>query len=60
MTDICLFEGRPPEISTRLIDTAWGNYFGTSHGFAPREFPRRAAYDPKSTGEHADANPLQL
>lgn len=74
MTDICLFEGRPPEISTRLIDTAWGNYFGTSHGFAPREFPRRSAvdlksngyepksngHDPKVTGENADANPLQL
>jgi predicted ATPase with chaperone activity len=62
MTDICLFEGRPPEMNTRLIDTAWGNYFGTSHGFAPREFPRRAAYDPKSNGngDHADANPLQL
>jgi hypothetical protein len=60
MTDICLFEGRAPEISTRLIDAAWGNYFGSSHGFAPREYPKRAAYDPKGTGEHADADPLQL
>src|ERR687883_17686 len=54
MTDICLFEGRPPEISTRLIDVAWRNYFGTSHGFAAQEPPR------KNTGELSDANPLQI
>ena len=33
--DVCLFEGRPAQLTTELIDTAWGNYFGTSHGFAP-------------------------
>ncbi|MBA3805208.1 MAG: hypothetical protein H0X14_05790 [Acidobacteria bacterium] len=34
VTDLCLFEGRPPELTPRLIDTAWRNYFGASHGFA--------------------------
>jgi hypothetical protein len=33
IADICSFEGRPLQISTQLIDTAWDNYFGTSHGF---------------------------
>jgi hypothetical protein len=37
VTDICLFEGRPLELSPKLIDLAWRNYFGTSHGFAPGE-----------------------
>src|SRR5919107_1117240 len=51
MTDICLFEGRAPEVNVRLIDAAWRNYFGTSHGFAAQEQTR------KSTGELSDANP---
>jgi predicted ATPase with chaperone activity len=54
MTDICLFEGRPPEVSVRLIDAAWRNYFGTSHGFGAQESARRG------TGDLVDANPLQL
>ncbi|HSD45830.1 MAG TPA: hypothetical protein VLB87_04375, partial [Pyrinomonadaceae bacterium] len=33
--DVCLFEGRPAQLTKELIDVAWGNYFGTSHGFAP-------------------------
>lgn len=33
--DLCLFEGRPQQLTTELIDAAWGNYFGTSHRFAP-------------------------
>lgn len=37
--DICLFEGRTLELTPELVDLAWGNYFGTSHGFAP-EFER--------------------
>ena len=32
--DICLFEGRPLEITPELIDIAWRNYFGVAHGFA--------------------------
>jgi hypothetical protein len=54
MTDICLFEARPPEVSVRLIDAAWRNYFGTSHGFAAQEQGR------KGTGDLVDANPLQI
>lgn len=54
MTDICLFEGRAPEVSVRLIDAAWRNYFGASHGFGGQEAAR------KTTGELLDANPLQI
>ena len=35
VNDICIFEGRAPQLTTHLIDLAWGNYFGTAHGFAP-------------------------
>ena len=35
VNDICLFEGRVPQLTPELIDLAWGNYFGTAHGFAP-------------------------
>lgn len=35
VNDICIFEGRTPHLTTQLIDLAWGNYFGTAHGFAP-------------------------
>ena len=34
VTDICLFEGHAPHLSPELIDIAWRNYFGSSHGFA--------------------------
>jgi hypothetical protein len=35
VTDICLFEGRIPHLTPELVDLAWGNYFGTAHGFGP-------------------------
>jgi hypothetical protein len=35
VTDICLFDGRTVQLTPELIDLAWGNYFGTAHGFAP-------------------------
>jgi hypothetical protein len=35
VNDICLFEGRVLQVTPELIDLAWGNYFGTAHGFAP-------------------------
>jgi hypothetical protein len=55
MTDICLFEGRPPEITTRLVDLAWRNYFGASHGFNAQETIKR------NMQEWPDAtNPLQI
>src|SRR2546422_3594423 len=34
-TDLCVFEGRPLHLTPEIIDTAWRNYFGTSHTFAP-------------------------
>jgi hypothetical protein len=40
-------------VSVRLIDAAWRNYFGASHGFA-QEQPL------KNTGDLSDANPLQI
>ena len=33
MSDICSLEGRALQVSPALIDAAWGNYFGTAHGF---------------------------
>jgi hypothetical protein len=50
-TDICLFEGQALELTTKVLDTAWQNYFGTSHSFASQE---RAASQ-KSVGD-----PLEL
>jgi hypothetical protein len=35
ISDICLFEGIEPKLTTELIDLAWQNYFGTSHTFEP-------------------------
>ncbi len=35
VTDICLFENRTLQLTPELVDLAWGNYFGTAHGFAP-------------------------
>ena len=48
ISDICAFEGRPLQLSPALIDAAWGNYFGTAHGFqlykeAPRGQPQAQA-----------------
>src|SRR3712207_6509351 len=54
VTDICLFEGRAPELTTRLIDEAWRNYFGASHGFAAQEQKKRKPQ------ELFDENPLQV
>jgi hypothetical protein len=34
-TDICLFEGQALELTAHVLDVAWRNYFGTSHGFGP-------------------------
>jgi hypothetical protein len=42
--DICLFEGQPLELTPKVIDSAWRNYFGTSHGFTQEtEQTRRGA-----------------
>jgi hypothetical protein len=36
ISDICLFHGRTPQVTTELVDSAWKNYFGHSHGFERR------------------------
>lgn len=33
VSDICIFQGSEPRLTTELLDLAWRNYFGTSHGF---------------------------
>ncbi len=52
ITDICLFEGRPLELSPKVIDLAWRNYFGTSHGFSTTE--------DRNTFGRTPPEPLQL
>jgi hypothetical protein len=52
-TDICLFEGKPLELTNQVLDTAWRNYFGTSHSFAP------VTNDKSSTKGRPD-DPLEL
>jgi hypothetical protein len=36
-TDICKFEGKGTHLTPQVVDTAWRNYFGTSHTFAPMQ-----------------------
>jgi hypothetical protein len=54
VTDICLFEGLPLELSPKVIDIAWRNYFGTSHGFAATQ------EKPRATAARKVADPLEL
>jgi hypothetical protein len=51
-TDICLFEGQALELTTKVLDTAWRNYFGTSHSFAHQERNEK--------NEKVLADPLEL
>jgi hypothetical protein len=44
VADICVFEGRPLQLDEMLIDAAWGNYFGTSHGFESYQAPVARAH----------------
>ncbi len=54
MTDICLFEGHLLEVTPDLIDAAWRNYFGSSHGFSTTDAVR------KNTPEHVDVSYLEV
>ncbi|HUQ34407.1 MAG TPA: hypothetical protein VM095_19960 [Pyrinomonadaceae bacterium] len=55
VTDLCLFEGRTLELNPKLIDVAWRNYFGTSHGFSTQSpTPQR------QTGELLMDEPLEV
>jgi MoxR-like ATPase len=51
--DICVFEAAPRELTPKLIDAAWRNYFGASHSFAT---PLTQA----DSQEQKDANLLQI
>jgi hypothetical protein len=53
VTDICLFEGRMLELTPKVIDVAWRNYFGTAHGFTPQPTVG-------SVLEQSLADPLQI
>lgn len=55
--DICQFEGQPIELSPKVIDAAWRNYFGATHNFT-NELERRntgelhrVATDSRNSGE---------
>jgi hypothetical protein len=54
VTDICLFEGHTLELNPKLIDVAWRNYFGASHGFSMQTPASR------QTGELVLDEPLQI
>jgi hypothetical protein len=58
VTDLCLFEGQPLELTPRLIDTAWRNYFGTAHSFNAQEQASAAAA--AAAPERVTEEPLQL
>ena len=46
-TDICMFENKGLHLTPQVVDVAWRNYFGTSHGFAQNEaVPEKSAADP--------------
>jgi hypothetical protein len=49
--DICLFEGQPIELTPKVIDSAWRNYFGTSHGFASETERRGTTDDARAAGD---------
>lgn len=53
VTDICLFEGRSLELTPKVLDVAWRNYFGTAHSFAAQ--PAQP-----SVLEESLADPLQI
>jgi hypothetical protein len=53
VTDICLFEGQPLELTFQVLDIAWRNYFGTSHSFATVPPPEKKIERPL-------ADPLEL
>jgi hypothetical protein len=53
VTDICLFEGRLLELTPKVLDVAWRNYFGTAHSFATQPSAAGALEDSLS-------DPLQI
>ena len=63
--DICLFEGKPMELTPKTIDAAWRNYFGASHGFSTEPERRGAtgelrAPEKRHSAETINADPLHV
>ena len=52
-TDLCVFEAMPLELTREILDTAWRNYFGTSHTFAGQPLHEMMI-------ERASSDPLEL
>ena len=44
-TDLCIFQGMPLVLTNDIVDTAWRNYFGTSHSFTASENRKMAKKD---------------
>ena len=57
--DICRFEGLPFELNTRVMDAAWRNYFGSSHGFALEPERSREVPPARGTGELRQSSELR-
>ncbi len=57
ITDLCLFEARALELNPKVIDVAWRNYFGASHGFTQQPPPSSAQ---RNTAELQLEDPLQI
>lgn len=53
VADICFFEGLPLELTTKLLNSAWRNYFGASHSFVGQT-------QSSSAREQTDADLLQV
>jgi hypothetical protein len=58
-TDICMFEGNAPELTTQTLDVAWRNYFGTSHSFDTSHRFAPGAAD-EAVMDRKLADPLEL
>jgi hypothetical protein len=61
VADICLFENQPIELTPKLIDVAWQNYFGVSHAFSPsHKFADREPHNDREPDFQLVADPLEL
>ena len=56
-TDICLFEGQSLELTPKIVDVAWRNYFGASHSF---DHAHRFVPQSELMSDSSLADPLEL
>ena len=59
VTDICLFEGLPIELTPTVLDGAWRNYFGAAHGFHTQQPERSATGELHHTGRPRQSGALR-